>query len=132
MNPVSPGAVIVLTTVAAGTDATMLARTLVAERLAACVNVLPPMRSVYRWEGGVDEEQEHQLVIKTTERRVAALSARVHALHPYEVPELIVIRVSDGSDEYLRWVRDSVNASEQGVSEQAQDEEPADEQGEKQ
>ncbi|MBF8301286.1 MAG: CutA1 divalent ion tolerance protein [Acidobacteria bacterium] len=102
-------AVIVLTTLAADVDAGALARTLVAERLAACVNVLPVMTSVYRWQGRVDEEREQQLVIKTAANRVAALAARLRELHPYEVPEFLVLRVSEGSDAYLRWLRDSVS-----------------------
>ncbi len=124
--------VIVLTTLAAGTDAAGLARALVTERLAACVNVLPAMTSVYRWEGRVEEEQEQQLVIKTAENRVAALSARIRALHPYAVPELLVIRASDGSDEYLRWLRDSVAPSEQTSLQEPKDEEAADQDDEKQ
>ena len=102
-------AVIVLTTLAADVDAGALARTLVAERLAACVNVLPVMTSVYRWQGRVDEDREQQLVIKTAANRVAALAARLRELHPYEVPEFLVLRVSEGSDAYLRWLRDSVS-----------------------
>lgn len=101
-------AVIVLTTLAADADAAGLARTLVAERLAACVSVLPAMTSFYWWEGRLGEEREQQLVIKTTADRVAALAARLRELHPYEVPEFLVLRVSDGSDAYLRWIRDSV------------------------
>ena len=101
-------AVIVLTTLAADTDAAALARTLVAERLAACVNILPAMTSVYRWQGCVEEEREQQLVIKTGADRVTALAARFRELHPYEVPEFLVLRVSEGSDAYLRWIRDSV------------------------
>ena len=103
-----PAAVIVLTTLAADTDATVLARALVDERLAACVNVLPAMTSVYRWQGRVEEEREQQLVIKTGADRVVALAARIRELHPYEVPEFLVLRVSEGSDAYLRWIRDSV------------------------
>jgi len=103
-----PDAVIVLTTLGADADAAAFARTLVAERLAACVNVLPPMTSVYRWQGGVEEEREQQLVIKTGADRVAALATRFEALHPYEVPEFLVLPVSEGSDAYLRWIQDSV------------------------
>ena len=97
-----------LTTLAADVDAAALGRTLVAERLAACVNVLPVMTSVYRWQGRVEEEREQQLVIKTGADRVAALAARLRELHPYEVPEFLVLPVSDGSDAYLRWLRGSV------------------------
>jgi periplasmic divalent cation tolerance protein len=101
-------AVIVLTTLAADADAAGLARTLVAERLAACVNVLPLMTSFYRWKETLEEEREQQLVIKTAADRVAALAARLRELHPYEVPEFLVLRVAGGSDAYLRWIRDSV------------------------
>ena len=105
---VDSDAVIVLTTLAAEADAAALARTLVADRLAACVNVLPAMTSFYRWKGRLEEEREQQLVIKTAADRVPALAARLQELHPYEVPELLVLRVSDGSDAYLAWIRDSV------------------------
>lgn len=101
--------VLVLTTIGAETDAGAIARTLVDERLAACVNVLPPMRSTYRWKGAVEQEREQQLIIKTTADRVDALEARLRELHPYEVPEFLVLRVSDGSEPYLRWVQESVD-----------------------
>ena len=97
-------AVIVLTTLGADADAATLARTLVEERLAACVNVLAPMISTYRWKGSIEQDGEQQLVIKTTPARVPALEARLRDLHPYEVPEFLVLPVSAGSDAYLRWV----------------------------
>lgn len=100
-------AVVVLTTMGADADAAALARTLVEEGLAACVNVLPPMTSFYRWKGAVEQDREQQLIIKTTAGRVAALEARLRALHPYEVPEFLVLRVAGGSDAYLEWLRDS-------------------------
>ena len=84
-----------------------LARRLVEEHLAACVNVLPPMDSIYRWEGKVEEASERQLIIKTTVTRVEALKRRLSDLHPYDVPELLVLSVSDGSDAYLRWLSES-------------------------
>jgi periplasmic divalent cation tolerance protein len=127
-----PDAVIVLTTLAAGTDAAALARTLVAERLAACVNLLPVMTSVYRWEGRVEEDQERQLVIKTAGHRVTALVERLHRLHPYAVPEVLVIQASEGSEEYLRWIRDSVSPGAQTSLEESQDEKAADQEDEKQ
>jgi periplasmic divalent cation tolerance protein len=99
--------VIVLTTLGAQTDAVAFARVLVDERLAACVNVLPPMTSIYRWKGAVEEDREQQLVIKTMSDRVAALEVRVHELHPYELPEFLVF-VSDGSRGYLEWLGESV------------------------
>ena len=81
-----------------------IARALVEERLAACVNLLPGVRSIYRWQGAVEEAAEVLLIAKTHAERVAALAARVRALHPYELPEVVVLPVSDGSDAYLRWV----------------------------
>ena len=99
--------VIVLTTWPAEADAAPFARTLVEERLAACVNVLPPMRSIYRWEGAVEETTERQLIIKTTAVRVEALKARLSTLHPYDVPECLVIPITSGSDDYLRWLSES-------------------------
>jgi periplasmic divalent cation tolerance protein len=96
--------VLVLTTIGADADAVALGRTLVDERLAACVNVLPTMTSVYRWQGRIEEDHERQIVIKTARRRVAALERRLRQLHPYELPEFLVLSVSDGSEGYLRWV----------------------------
>ena len=100
---------IVLTTVGADTDASALARTLVGERLAACVNVLPPMTSVYRWQGKVETDREQQVIIKTTEARLPALEARVRELHAYDLPEFLVIEAAAGSDAYLHWVTESVS-----------------------
>lgn len=103
-----PGsAVVVLTTLGAVTDAVELARTLVEEGLAACVNVLPPMQSVYRWKGAVEVDTEQQLVIKTTSAGVAALETRLRALHPYELPEFLVL-TAEGSARYLQWIAESV------------------------
>jgi len=81
-----------------------IARALVEERLAACVNVLPGVRSVYRWKGAVEEASEVLLIAKTRADRSAALASRVRALHPYELPEVVVLPVTDGSRAYLRWV----------------------------
>ena len=103
----TPAFVIVLTTFPSDGDVTTLARTLVDERLAACVNVLPLMQSIYRWEGKVEEASERQLIIKTTERKVEALKQRLSSLHPYDVPECLVIAITGGGDDYLRWLSDS-------------------------
>ena len=81
-----------------------IARALVEERLAACVNVLPGVRSVYRWKGAVEEASEVLLIAKTRADRSAALASRVRALHPYELPEVVALPVTDGSRAYLRWV----------------------------
>jgi periplasmic divalent cation tolerance protein len=99
--------VVVLTTLPLERDAMAFARTLVSERLAACVSVLSPMQSIYLWQGTIEHTQERQVVIKTVAERVTALEARVRALHPYEVPEFLVLPVADGGAGYLAWVRDS-------------------------
>ena len=101
--------VIVLTTLGLDTDAAALARTLVEERLAACVNVLPPMISIYRWKDAVAQDREQQLIIKTAAERVPALEARLRTLHPYEVPEFLVIPLAGGSHAYLTWLREAVS-----------------------
>ena len=100
--------VLVLSTVVDDERAEVLARTLVDERLAACVNLHAPMVSIYRWKGQVERDTERQLVIKTTRGRLPALEARLRELHSYEVPELIVISVDEGSAAYLGWVVDQV------------------------
>ena len=102
--------VLVLTTLGASADADAFARTLVEERLAACVNVLPLMSSTYRWKGAIERDDERQLVIKTTRDRVEALRARLEALHSYELPEFVVLRVDDGSERYLRWIIEETRA----------------------
>jgi periplasmic divalent cation tolerance protein len=107
-----PAALLALTTVSTRDEALRIARTLLAERLAACVNILPPMTSIYRWKGDVEEAQEQQLIIKTTTDRLPELQARLKALHPYETPELLVFTASGGLPEYLAWLRESARAGE--------------------
>jgi periplasmic divalent cation tolerance protein len=99
--------VVVLTTLPAEGDASAFARTLVAEHLAACVNIHAPMTSAYWWEGKVQEDAERQLTIKTTADRVQAVQDRIRELHPYDVPEFLVLTVADGSEAYVRWVGES-------------------------
>lgn len=98
-------AVLVLTTLPATADTAAFARTLVEHRLAACVNVLPVMQSTYRWQGSVHRDDERQVVIKTWRDRVAELEARVEALHPYDVPEWLVVETAAGSETYLAWLK---------------------------
>jgi len=95
--------ILILTTMPDDDRVGALATTLVAEGLAACVNVHPAMASTYRWKGEVEHEAERQVVIKTTRARLSAIEARLRALHPYELPEFVVI---DGgsSEAYGRWV----------------------------
>jgi periplasmic divalent cation tolerance protein len=99
--------VLVLTTVDAALDATALARTLVDERLVACVNALAPVTSVYRWKGNIEVDREQQLLMKTSADRVPALEQRLRELHPYDVPEFLVLSVETGSAAYLAWVAES-------------------------
>lgn len=103
--PESSSFVIVLSTFPADQDPAPLATALVNERLAACVNVLPPMQSIYRWDGKVEHASEHQLVIKTRADRVEAVKARIASLHPYDVPEVLVLSISGGADSYLQWLQ---------------------------
>jgi periplasmic divalent cation tolerance protein len=103
--------VLILTTVPDDTNAETLARTLVEERLAACVNVHGPMTSVYRWNGAVERETERQLIIKTTSDRIPAVEARVRQLHSYDVPEFLVVPVATGGATYLRWVNDQTRSA---------------------
>ena len=95
---------VVLVTAPSAEKAAELARQLVEERLAACGNVLPGIRSIYRWEGKVQDEPEALLVLKTHRDRFEALRNRVLALHPYQVPEVIALPVEAGSAGYLAWV----------------------------
>ena len=101
--------VIVLTTLPADSDASAIAAALVEGRLAACVNVLPAMESTYRWQGAVEQESERQLVIKTAAARVAALWDRLRDLHPYDVPEFVVIPIVDGNQAYLNWIGETTS-----------------------
>jgi periplasmic divalent cation tolerance protein len=105
------GIVVALSTVARPEDAERLARALVEERLAACVNVVPGVVSVYRWKGAVLRDEERLLVIKTTAERLDALRAALPGLHPYEVPELVVLPVTGGLEAYLGWVAESVRTA---------------------
>ena len=96
--------VVVLSTVPDDASAETIARALVEEKLAACVNLLPPMISIYRWKGAVERETERQIVMKTTRDRLPGLERRLAELHSYELPEFIVLPVDSGSDRYLEWV----------------------------
>ena len=98
--------IIILTTMPDDDRAGGLARTLVEERLAACVNVLPGVHSVYRWEGQVEAADEVLLLAKTTTDRYPALQARLQALHPHELPEILAVEPRFGLPDYLQWVVD--------------------------
>lgn len=95
---------IVLTTCPDAACAERISRALVEEGLTACVNILPPMRSIYRWKGKIEAAHEQLLVIKSTTARFPAIRDRVRSLHPYELPEIIAVPIADGLPEYLTWL----------------------------
>jgi periplasmic divalent cation tolerance protein len=95
---------LVITNLPDRASAERLADKLVGQRLAACVNILAPCRSVYRWKDAVQSDEEHPVLIKTTAARFEALQAAIQANHPYELPEIIAVPVGRGLPEYLDWV----------------------------
>src|SRR5438034_3117471 len=104
------GTLLVLTNLPDRAVAERLADTLVANNLAACVNILAPCRSVYRWKGAVQHDEEHPLLIKTTTERYGALEEALRAAHPYELPEIIAVPVERGLPAYLDWVATETKA----------------------
>lgn len=101
-------AVLALSTCPDEPAAKRIAETLVTERLATCVNRIRDLRSTYFWDGRLQDDPEILLMIKTMRSQVPALSARLRAIHPYELPELIVLPIIDGNEAYLQWVREGV------------------------
>ncbi len=97
-------ALVVLTNLPDRASAEKLADSLVASKVAACVNILAPCRSVYRWNDAVQHDEEHPMLIKTTSERYADLEAAIRARHPYELPEIIALSVERGLPAYLDWV----------------------------
>jgi len=97
-------ALIVFTTFANEEDAARVARVLVEERLAACANLLPSVRSIYRWKGEVADEREVVVLLKTRKQDWPALMSRLHELHPYETPECVAVRIAAGSPRYMAWL----------------------------
>ena len=95
---------LVLTTFASEEDAARVVRTLVEERLAACGNLLPGARSLYRWEDRVADEREVLVLLKTRKQDWPALMSRLHELHPYDTPECLAVRVPAGAPKYLAWL----------------------------
>ncbi len=99
----------VTTTCASREEAERIARTAVAERLAACAQVQGPITSIYRWEGRVDQASEWYCHLKTTAARLTVLETRIGSLHSYQVPEIIALPIVGGSAEYLSWIEDQVS-----------------------
>ena len=100
--------IIILSTAGSESEANKIANELVQRRLAACVNIVPQIQSVYRWQGKVETAEEYLLVIKTTKARSADVQAAIRELHSYDLPECIVISMEDGTTEYLKWIEESV------------------------
>lgn len=107
------GYVLVLVTAGSAAEAETIAKTLVGERLAACANIVAPVRSVYRWQGAIGDDQEWLLLIKARADAFAALAARAKALHSYQVPEVIALPIVAGSEAYLHWLRDETAGPEE-------------------
>lgn len=103
---------LVLTNLPDRAAAERLADSLIEKRLAACVNILAPCRSVYRWKGAVQHDEEHPLLVKSTTECYAALEAAIRAGHPYDLPEIIAVPVERGLPAYLDWVAAETNASD--------------------
>lgn len=103
--------IVILTNLPDREAALRLARELIAQRLAACVNVLAECSSVYRWKGEIENAAEVPVLIKTRAARYAEVEAAIRALHPYELPEIVAVPVERGLEEYLQWVADETTIS---------------------
>ena len=103
---------LIISTAGSRDEASRIARVLVEESLAACVNLAGPIDSVYRWQGNVENAQEFLMLIKTTSTKSAKTISRLLELHAYQLPEAIELDIEGGSTEYLRWIRESVRIRE--------------------
>lgn len=102
--------VVVLMTASSAEEAASISRALVDERLVACCNVIPAIRSIYRWEGKVCDEQEVMVIAKTRASVFDRLVVRVKELHSYDVPEIIALPIAAGSESYMKWIEENVGA----------------------
>jgi len=100
--------ILVFSTFPDAETARRIARIIVEEKLAACVNIIPKIESIYHWQGKIEESSEVMALIKSTHWKYQLLEARIRELHPYKVPEIISVRIDSGHVEYLRWVEQSV------------------------
>ena len=105
---------VVLTTCGSQQEGRRIARALVEKRLAACVNLVPNIESVYQWHGKIETASEWLLIIKTTAGAAGSLRDAIHEIHSYDVPEFVVLAIEDGSDAYLEWIGDSVGPPASG------------------
>jgi periplasmic divalent cation tolerance protein len=105
------GAVVVVTTVGDEEQALVIARELVARRLAACVNVVAGVRSVYRWQGKICQDGEYLLLVKTLAEEYEAVAAAIRELHSYELPEILAFPVEQGDERFFAWIRESLDKS---------------------
>jgi periplasmic divalent cation tolerance protein len=101
------GELVVLVTASSKEEGVRMADCLVSQRLAACVNIIPGIESIYRWEGRIARDEEVLLLIKTTAERFPELELQVKQLHSYSVPEVVAVEIKQGSSAYLKWLRDS-------------------------
>ena len=102
--------ILVLTTTGSDSEAQKIAQMLIERHLAACVNIIPKVQSVYRWEGKVESAEEYLLIAKTTRDKEGEAQAAIRELHSYDLPECISISVDGGSSDYLKWITDSLQS----------------------
>jgi len=100
--------IIVYATSSKEEEALRISRIVVEEGIVACVNIVPRIRSIYRWKGEIYDDEENLMIMKTRREKYQALEMRIKELHSYEVPEIIAVQVSEGSKEYLKWIRESI------------------------
>jgi len=103
--------VVILVTSSSQEECRKIARHLVENRLAACVNITPPIESIYRWQEKIEQDQEYQLFIKSTRELFAEIRAAISKLHSYQTPEIICLPIIDGAPEYLQWISGAVKAA---------------------
>jgi len=108
MHPGAKKKIIVLVTASSSEEADNIARTIVEEKLAACCNIVPDVKSIFHWQGKIDQASELLLVFKTQEDKFEDLASRVKKLHSYEVPEIIALPIEKGSADYLKWIEESL------------------------
>jgi len=117
-------ALLVLTTVGTEEEASRIARELVCRRHAACVNVVPNLKSTYRWQGRVCRDSEYLLIVKTLSEEYAAVESAIRELHSYELPEILAFEATDGEARFLGWIASALDKSQGGCAEDDELEEP--------